>query len=446
MSFFKGAVVTAATISNWVNSARTKKDIQKIYKEASEVNYVNRNVLALPYVNRLQLLLTTKDASDDDVYVYQSESASPGIDFIWGPEAGPENTIVSGGHPDQRARALVPFILKSQQDRLPVVVLHTGNYCLEDVVKENSLACEFISQSNLYYDGFRAMPIEDMVYLLFETMPDGTNPNAESLLTALLTILLHTEGKISFDNLAAFPLLKLMDILNNLKYDGEITSDEFEDIKREYAAGSSEIGAVRIFLNKLSRQAENVFGKPRDISGNVKKILNVNGIIAIDIGTSGNDIIFSYILNHLKHLQYAGKNFAMVLDGIAISKFPQICDMLHGRAFAVSHTDFVSSLYGGEKRGQDLFAEITGAVSANVLFAHKSGTSCQKWSEHLGRYHKIRIKMNITQASGFLTSANQRGISVDEADEPRVRAETISMLPDSMACIHNKNGTLFAEI
>jgi hypothetical protein len=172
----------------------------------------------------------------------------------------------------------------------------------------------------------------------------------------------------------------------------------------------------------------------------------MKGIAAIDVGNGGNDIILSYVINQLKHLQSTGKEFIIIIDGVHISKFPQICDILHGRTFAVSHNDFVSSLHGGEKTGDDLFIEISGEVRVNVLLNHKSGTSCQKWSEHLGKYHKIRIKINVTQTRGFMTGANAKGISVDEADEPRVRAETISMLPDSIACIHNKSGTLFAEI
>jgi len=54
--------------------------------------------------------------------------------------------------------------------------------------------------------------------------------------------------------------------------------------------------------------------------------------------------------------------------------------------------------------------------------------------------------MNISQTSSFVMSGNTRGISVEEADEPRIRAETISMLSESLACIHNNSGTLFAEI
>ena len=182
MSFLKKAVLTAGVVSNWVNNARTKKDIQRIYKETTEANYVSRGVLAMPHVNNQQLLLTSSDDADNDVYVYESNSSTPAIDFIWGDSAGPENTIVSGGRPDERVRALMPFVRKSQQAGTPVIALHSGNRELEGTVRDNSVVYEFISQRELYYDGFRALPVEDMAYLLFETMPEGSNPGAESVL------------------------------------------------------------------------------------------------------------------------------------------------------------------------------------------------------------------------------------------------------------------------
>lgn len=94
----------------------------------------------------------------------------------------------------------------------------------------------------------------------------------------------------------------------------------------------------------------------------------------------------------------------------------------------------------------DLFSEITGNVSAVVLFRHASGTSCQKWSEHLGTYNKIHIRYSLSQSKAFMNSNDSRGLSVEEKDEPRVRAETINKLPNGLACIHTIDGTLFAEV
>lgn len=136
----------------------------------------------------------------------------------------------------------------------------------------------------------------------------------------------------------------------------------------------------------------------------------------------------------------------VVVDGIPIAKYIKLKDLLNGTTYAISNADFVSSLYGGEIKGDELFSEITGNVDTIVLFRHASGTSCQKWSDHFGKYKKIRIRYNIGQNNAFMNSSNSRGISVDETDEPRIRGETISKLSNGIACIQNIDGILIADI
>lgn len=438
---------TSNKIHTAIQNAKTKKEIRAINQRVSDANYQNRSVAVLPNVNKQQLLLISGDPNDNDVLDMTSNSATPAIDFIWGNSKEPEGTVISGGQNGARVRALMPFVRKSQVEDIPLIALHNGNRDLETMITQNSHDYEFVSRSQFYYDVFRGMPVDDMAYLLYETMPDDDGrPGAEALLHALFEMVLRKKGTVSFQNLAAFPLSDLKDILDAMSINGEVTADEYRKINHYYMAGSSEIDTVRIFLNKLNRQAEGIYGRPKTNTCNIKKMLNYKGVIAIDVGGVNNDLIYSLIVNHLMLLQSQGRNFSILLDGIPISRFSKTNDLLRGRTYAISHNDFVSSLFGGEKQGDDLFSEITGNVSTMVLFRHKSGTSCQKWSEHLGKYHKIRIRYNISQNSAFMNSSNSRGISVDETDEPRVRAETIGKLTDDLACIHNAEGTLFAEV
>jgi hypothetical protein len=435
------------TIFTALQRARTKKEIQEIYNHAYDTNFQNRSVSVLPGADKQQLLLISGDPSDNDIYGYQSESSTPAIDYIWGETDGPESSVVSGGQNNERVRALMPFVHKSQQKDIPLIALHSGNHELETMISGHSNACELISRNNFYYDAFHGMPVEDMAYLLYETMPDdNASPAAEALLRSLLEVTLRTEGTVTFQSLAAFPLSDLSNKLNAMQKAGEITTDEYREINRYYMSGSPEIDSVRIFLNKLNRQAEGIYGKPASKVCNIKKMLNYKGAIAIDVGNVNNDLFFSLVVNHLMLLQSQGRIFSILLDGIPMSRFPKVNDLLRGRVYAISHNDFVSSLFGGGLRGDDIFSEITGNVSATVLFQHTSGTSCQKWSEHLGKYHKIRIKRNISQTSGFMNPGDSRGIWVDETDEPRVRAETLAKLPGAFACIHKSGGILFAEV
>jgi hypothetical protein len=435
------------TIYNAIQRARTKKEINKIYQQAADTNFQNRSVAVLSNLNKQQLLLISGDPNDNDVIDMTSESSTPAIDYIWGISKDPEGAIVSGGQNDARVRALMPFVHKSQQENIPLIALHNGNRELEAMINTYSINCEFISRGQFYYDVYRGMPVEDMSYLLYESMPQDTaKPGAETLLRALLEVVLRTKGAVTFQNLAAFPLPDLKDALDKLQKDGEVTAAEYREIDRCYMAGSSELDAVRIFLNRLNRQAEGIFGKPSSSICNIKKTLNFKGVIAIDVGSANNDLVFSLVINHLMLLQSQGRTFSILLDDIPLSRFPRANNLLRGKTYAISHNDFISSLFGGDVRGEELFSEITGNVGTIVLFKHTSGTSCQKWSEHLGKYHKIRIRYNISQNNAFRHSSDSRGMSVDETDEPRVRAETLGKLPGTLACIHNSEGTLFAEV
>ena len=455
MGLFGNMFYGASSASLWtgnmiytaLQNAKTKKEVRELYNRASETNFKNRSVAILPSINKQQLLLTSGDPSENDIYDYQSNSSTAALDYIWGESEEPEGIIVSGGRPSDRVCALIPFVHKAQVKEIPVVALHTGNADLEQMISSHSRAYEFISRKDTYYDVFRGLPVEDIAYLLYETMPqDSTSPAAESLLHALLEILSRTSGNITIQSLAAFPLLSLKSKIDEMHQSGQLSADEYAEINRYYMSGSAESDSVRIFLNKLNRQAEAIYGKLTSRPCNIKRLLNQKGVIAIDVGTTGNDILLSLVINHLLLLQAQGREFAILIDNVPLSKDPKLSELTRCKACAVSNNDFISSLYGGEKRGEDLFSDITGSVSAVVLFRHASGTSCQKWSEHLGTYNKIHIRYSLSQSKAFMNSNDSRGLSVEEKDEPRVRAETINNLPNGLACIHTIDGTLFAEV
>jgi len=215
-------------------------------------------------------------------------------------------------------------------------------------------------------------------------------------------------------------------------------------------AGSSEVASVRAYLTKLNRQAESIYGSltGRD-SCNIAKVLNQKGVVSLDIGLGNNDNIMSLIINHLLLLQSNQKSFSIIIDGIMLSKYPQLSDVLRDRTFSILHNDFIGSLASSSGKTNDLFSEISAYVSVLVLFNHNSTTNCQKWAEHLGRYKKIKIKNHISTTNSptsWLVKGSSRGITDEETTELRVPAETLSIMPPNLACIHRKEGILFAQI
>ena len=132
------------------------------------------------------------------------------MDYIWGETSAPNSVIVSGGQNKERVCALIPFVDKAQAEDIPVIVLHTGNADLESMIQKYSRISELVSGKCFFYDVFRGMPSDDIAFLLYETMPsDSATPAAESLLRALIEVLLLTDGKITLHNLSSFPLITL---------------------------------------------------------------------------------------------------------------------------------------------------------------------------------------------------------------------------------------------
>lgn len=177
MGMMGGVARGTASASMWtgnmiytaLQNARTKKEIRALYKNASNANFQNRAVAVLPGVSKQQLLLTSGEPNDNDVYDYQSQSGTAALDYIWGETDTPNSVIVSGGQNKERVCALIPFVHKAQAKNIPVIALHTGNADLEHMMQNHSRAAEFISRKGAFYDVFRSMPVDDIVFLLYCT-------------------------------------------------------------------------------------------------------------------------------------------------------------------------------------------------------------------------------------------------------------------------------------
>ena len=456
MGFMGSVLRGTSAVSLWtgnmiytaLQNARTKKDIKALYQHAADANFHNRAVALLPGLNKQELLLTTGEPDDNDIYDYQTKSNTAALDYIWGQSDKTESLIVSGGQNDERLKALIPVVyrVQTQSNPLSIVILHTGNAMLNKMLSKYSREVAFIDKNNLYYDVFRGMPTDDIASLLYDTMPEGlAAPVAESLIHALIEVLLRTDGFVTLHNLGKFQLNQLEVTIDNIYKQGLFSPDEYSEIKSDYKAGSSESAAVRMFLNKLYKQTESVFGNPDREKSNIKAMLRRGSAITIDVGKTGTELLTSLVMKHLETLQLQGKSFVLIIDDLSPARFPILCSLLRAGSYAICNADFISSLHGTQQ-GDDLFTELTGNVKTTVLFRHVSGSTCQRWSEHLGTYRKIRIKWGLSQNNSFMNTSNSRDLHVDEVDEPRVRAETLQALPSGVACIHSMEGILIAGV
>ena len=437
----------AAAFYNALQNARTNREIRNLYHSVAAANFESRGVGVMKGTNPRQLLLTSGEDSDNDITCFKPVSQTPALDFIWGGTDDVGCTIVSGGREEDRNTALLPFMRKVQNANIPIFAIHAGNAALARMIGQYSTVYESVSMQDAYYDVFRGMAPEDISYLLYETMASGNAPAAaEFLLKAVVQTIMAQSGDVTIASLAAFHIPNLKNEIDTLLAQGLISNSEYADIWADFSAGSAERLAVGQFLNRLNRQFQTVYGQPGNQRANLKRVLNQNGSVAIDVGRNNNELLVNLVMKHVLLLHANGNPCAVILDGLPLCRIPDVQELILGGPFAISSPDFISSLYGGPQRGEDLFPKITGPVASTILFRHDSGTSCQKWSAHIGTYKKIRIRAAIGRNRAFLHEGNTHGYSVDEADEPKISADTINKLPDGMACLCRSDGILIAAV
>ena len=439
------------SINNSTQTRRVNKQIRQTVETVSETNYANRSVIAMPYVDKPQLLLTAKD--DDDIYQYDATASStPALDYIWGETDGPETVVVSGGSSADRSAALLPFVRKAQISNVPVVVIHSGDDDLMSMVDTNSVMHERIGKGHLAYDPFRGMTSEAIAMMLCDSMDDASRSyEAESLLRALSSMMGYLHGATDIHEMAAYRITGYIGDLDDLYDNGAMGEEERLTMSNNYSLGSSRASDVTSFLYRLDNQLRSVLGAVDGRErGNVRRGLNRKGVVSFDVGTSNNDFVLRLIVNHLLRYRADGINFAVLIDDVDVSRYSRIVDLISGNPFAISSSDFVASLSRNGASGDEMFAGIMGDVSHVVAFRHVSGHSAQKWSEYMGKYHKLKIKASVSSTvipmpiGGIVSPTN--GVQVEESDEPRVRAETISMLPDGIACIYGSQCILISKI
>ena len=454
------AMATKATVSasmftgnalqqGFIN-VRSQRELKKMRENIAASNSQNRMVLVMPEVDQTQLCLT-EAMQDTDVYecVYNGNNAA--YDYIYGAAPQTEAMIVSGGDSIHRCKALEPFIKKSLREELPVVFLYTGDKEVEKTVGYINVNTEIVSKNDFYYDVFRGMTAEDVSDLLYdlykELHSDSTKPAISYFLKALTEVIMNKNASVSVNDIANFPVNDFKKELDDLKKNDCLNTSEYKEIEQYYLSGLSESLDVMVFLRDLNRQFSMVFGNQSGNSCNVKRILNQKGIIAFNVGKTNNEMVVDLIVKHLKLCKMQNKDFNLVIDGIEVSKHENIKDLLKLCTFAISHNDYIASLYGGNKDGEHLFTEIMGDISVTVLLNHPSGVSCEKWSEYMGKYKKLHINYNTSQQNtGIMGSNVTNGISLEEKEEPRIRGETINHIRLPTACIYRTDEILIANL
>ena len=435
-----------------IRNAATSFNEGRRIRRTAEASRDNRGVWVSSSVDKKALCLND-DPKFDDTETVRDADNEPALDYLAGDSEFPESVIISGGTDEDRCTALIPFIFKSQNKNMSIVILHNSDSELEAMIAGNCKAYEIISQDGLYCDILAGLIPDDIVRLIYDTIgEDKAKEGTESLLRALVNVVLTRNSKACVEDIASFPLGSLRNEINRLKDSRLIKDYEHSEWTGDYDAGSKARDSVRSFLDRLNTDFKSVFGEARPKRSNIRRTLNSKGIVMIDIGKCSAEIAVQLIMNYLLLLDKNNHNFNVIIDDLPIAKFPEFGDLIRGRAYAISHSDFIASLslsrskYNHENNSEELFIDLTCDAGAAVVFRHNGIVSCRKWSEYFGTYRKIKVQREHTRSGGLFSYHRSDALAEHEQDLPRVRERSISMLPDGVACVYRSEGIFIGSI
>ena len=444
-------IVASGTFSAVRNAAASFQDGRRI-KRTALASKNNRRVWLSSSVNKQELHIND-DPYFDDTETIRDENNEPALGYIAGESELPESIIISGGTNEDRSKALIPFVLKSQNNSMPIVVIHDSDSVLESMITSCCKVCELVSRDESYCDIFAGLIPDDIVSLICYTIGDDKlKEGTEPLLYALVNVVLTRRPEACIEDMASFPLDKLRDEINSLKTLGVLKDSEYSAWSVDYDAGSKAKDFVRSFLKRLNTDFKSIFGEEKPKRSHIKRTLNNKGVVMIDIGKCNAELAVKLLMNYLLLLDKNNHAFNIIIDDLPISRFPEFSDLLRDRVYAVSHSDFIASLSlsrsknNHENNSEELFMDLTRDAGLVAVFRHNSMVSCRKWSEYFGTYRKIKVQREHTRSGGWLNYSRSDSLSEHEQDLPRVREASISRLPSGTACVYRSEGIFIGSI
>ena len=442
------ASVTFSALRKAVSSFQ---DSQRI-KRTSLASKNNRGVRVSSSVDKNAVCLND-DPKFDDTETVQDANSEPALDYIRGSSKLPESIVISGGKRKDRCRALIHFLEKSQANKIPVVIIHSSDSALEAMIAKNFKVHEIISATGTYCDIFAGLVPDDIVRLIHDTIgKDNAKDGTESLLRALVNVVLTRRPDAGIEDIASFPLGKLREGINCLKAKGVISDAVCSEWLEDYDAGSGAKTSVRTFLTDLDDDFKSIFGRVRPSRSKITRTLGSKGVVMIDIGKGTAESAVRLIMNYLLLLDKNGRKFNVIIDDFPAAKFPEISDIIRGRTYAISHSDFPASLslsrskYTHENNSGELFKDLMHDAGVVCVFCHQSAESCGRWSEYFGTYRKIKTQREHSSSGGWLNYNPSEGLAEQEHDLPRVRGRSIESLPSGTACVYRKEGIFIGSI
>lgn len=361
------------------------------------------------------------------------------IDAFFTPDRGVYNAVISGGENKMRVKAMAAQAICAVKNNFPVVILHEGNYELEDQIRNvfggNDKFVEVNNDTSCFEPLFSLNELE-IANQIMETASElyDMGWKARYYIEGIGEYLKKSGKNLSFNMFSTCPHAQMFEKVENLRMQGGINDIEEQQIKSKLMKGQSEIDKLDTYMASLKME----MGDLRYIPGNGQQPINIISalndaeIICIDIASAMNKLLLNTLVFQLKLALSKGIRYTLIVDSISLNANEAFANYLKAptdRICTLIAADDFYSMVGGDEKA---FNALMGRCQIAVVMSHTSGNSATKWAEIFGQYDKYETSYSRAKGSSkrtpfslFASPYQNNTVNINERREYVVKPEKI---------------------
>ncbi|MEE0913146.1 MAG: hypothetical protein U0L76_00990 [Ruminococcus sp.] len=362
---------------------------------------------------------------------------------------GVYNAVISGGDPYFRNKALLAQAVCAKQNNFPVIVLHEGNYQLEQQLRRNfsvtNQYCEISTRSPCFEPLYGLNELE-IANQILETAPKDYDIkyNARYYIDGISSFLKASGKHLSFKLFSTCPHGSIFDKVDDLELQGTISSYQSQEIKSKLMTGQSENYKIDTFLSSFKMEIEPFMYKPKQGNKpeNILSTLKKGKVLSFDISSVTNRILINTIIYQLKLALSKGFQYTVLIDSISVNSNESYANYLKTPSDKICKTIASEDFYSMVGSDEKLFSAALGEAQTVIVMNHSSGHTANKWAEFFGQYDKYeqsysntRGRSRRTPFSLFSSPNTSRTVNISKNREYIVKPEMITRMGSSEAYV-----------
>lgn len=364
-----------------------------------------------------------------------------------------EHMVVSGGDDKLRAETIEAYTELALYWQTPVLILYDGDPVLEQhmgTMLGHTGLLGVINQLNKKYEPFVGKNSREIGQMILEAAPKDMElrGNSRTYIEGMCRFLRSRKAIPTYQLLSTCPHGQMIMKVDEAVMNNKMSMAEGQEIKMRLMAGQNEYYKIENFFYDLESQINPILWRYQkgiqEKPINVMSLIKNGGVLMIDIGSSGNQMLLNLLLAEIRLAVQQGGQLACVLSGINVSNNEKLQHMIEQSSGKCKMAMVSRDVYASCNADDRLFNLMLGKSMKNIIYSHSSNVTATKWADGIGSYDKEEASYSASQGKShsphdfFSGTSSGQSVSYSMKREYIVKPEEILRMAPREAYIYTK--------